>query len=94
MMEAYPGMSAREACELLGVRWDYRVACTLVWNIERPRWRRAAEQAVGTGAATSSADLSPEWAEALTRTPDEAKQLAFQLNADRMLARIRAERRR
>ncbi len=92
LLEAHSGLTCKEACELLGVPWDYRVACTLVWNMGRPGWRRAAAFAQGAGAAQSAGDLAPEWGAALTETPEEAAALNARLNGDRMVARVRAER--
>jgi hypothetical protein len=91
LLEAH-GTGLKETCEVLNIPFDYHVGVTLVQNVERARWRRAAEASAGVGAATNPADLEPAWADALTRTAQEAKEMHFRMNAARMYARARASR--
>ncbi len=91
MLGAYPGLSPRD---VLGRELTYHEVVSLHQNVERQRWRRAAEAAAGVQAAQSCGPLGYSWAEALSQTPEEARERHAKMNNERMSARARAGRRR
>lgn len=90
LLEAYPGWAPADACRFLGRKWDHYARLSLAQNIDRCRRRYAAK--VGAGVGATAGDLGPEWAQVLTRTPDEANELHAKMDGDRRWARARAAR--
>ncbi|OAI39613.1 hypothetical protein AYO40_01225 [Planctomycetaceae bacterium SCGC AG-212-D15] len=77
---------------LLGVRTiSFEQYCGLYLNVERQRARRAWEVVNGNNISRSDDDLEYAWMEALSESPEEADERAFQENAERQERRAMAK---